>query len=89
MKRHKSQTDTTATHVAACGILVGSRTIQRCLVCGEKLADSNYPGAPAIFPEGEMVAAKLGFFCGTGKSYSDVGEHASLPRDFCISLVEL
>lgn len=85
----KLATESTATHVAACAIQVGKRVIQRCMVCGEKLADTNYKDVSGVWGEGELVTAKLGFFYSAGVIYMSIDSEKKLPRDFCLSMVEL
>lgn len=88
MARHLTAADTT-THVAACPVQIGKRIIQRCLVCGDKLADNASVDAYKFWEEGELVLAKLGFFSGTGGSYSAVDSTKDLPKNFCLRLVEM
>lgn len=68
-----------------------SRFIQRCLVCGEKLKDRLIENSGAqeyskqnSFPAGQVVRFKDGQFLEV--VIGPMG--SSLPKDFCISLVE-
>jgi hypothetical protein len=75
----------TVTHVAACAIQVGDRVIQRCCVCGEKLADTLDPNNYVVWKEGELVTTDHGFFKGLQNMYQNM---TKLPRNFCDRLVE-
>lgn len=82
------------THIAGPVITIGSRKIQRCSVCGEKLGD-NLPflqgrvasaGGPPEFlswPVGELVQ-----FDGNRQSVLAHADGDQLPDDSCIGLVE-
>lgn len=84
-KQHSTKVETT-THVAGCGIQVYDRVIQRCLICGEKLADSNDPDFKTIWKEGELIRSKYGFLYSTEREYLSI---AKLPKDSCLQLVEM
>ena len=76
----------TATHVAGPVVKIDKRCIQRCCVCGEKLADSNDPDLFVFWQEGEMLQTQ------EGKQFPNrVGSFLNIsqtPDDFCIDLVE-
>lgn len=84
----------TTTHVAGPIIKVGERLIQRCLVCGEKLADnvdaarmpSGRTDEASFWDEGQLVKAAHGDLGGMNRQFIMLRK---LPRDFCIELVEL
>lgn len=85
------------THIAAPKVTIGSRILQRCLVCGFKLCDNINVAMPLepdgsvpkfpTFPEWELIRCTEG-----NPTHWEVlphknGEH--LPKDACInSLVE-
>ena len=82
------------THVAGPVVSVRGRVIQRCAVCGEKLADSRNvaiaanpdgtPGEYATWAEAHLLEFE-------GNRQSDAGEFrgpAPLPANFCLALVE-
>lgn len=82
-KRHANLE--TATHVAGCWVKIANRAIQRCCVCGEKLADSADPNMQMLWGEGEMVRADNG-------ELEQAGELLNIkkvPKDFCLALVEI
>lgn len=84
----RQSTIDTATHVAGSPIKIAGRCIQRCLVCGEKLADTYNSDLLRFWAEGEMVREYNGFLRTTGKEFPlTTVEH--LPRDFCLKLVEM
>ena len=77
----------TVTHVAGPYVQIGDRVIQRCAVCGEKLADTfepNSDGTVAVWNEGVLVRFRKSH----QKNVGDFNNCKSLPRDFCITLVE-
>ena len=76
----------TTTHVAGPIIKVGERLIQRCLVCGEKLADNVDADEASFWDEGQLVKAAHGDLGGMNRQFIMLRK---LPRDFCIELVEL
>lgn len=81
-------------HVAGPVVGIGTRIIQRCAVCGDKLADNirvamplNPDGSLPSFPtwkEGDLIE-----FDGHRQNVvGNFGEDGPLPDDFCIILVE-
>lgn len=85
------------THVAGPVVTIGSRVIQRCAVCGEKLADNKNTAAPVnpdgsppefpTWPERSLVQIEAG----NPTRYSLAGDFMQadkLPEDFCLALVE-
>lgn len=89
----------TVTHAAGPAVSFMGRVIQRCAVCGCKLADNqntampmNADGTPPVFPvwsEGALVQVEEG----NPTRYSVIGEFGGkkptpVPEDFCIALVE-
>lgn len=75
----------TATHVAGAQIALNGRMIQRCSVCGEKLADSADKNLSRFWAEGELVLARDGFLKSANAEFLSLQK---VPRDFCIGLVE-
>lgn len=84
----------TVTHAAGPEIRVRKRHVQRCAVCGEKLADSDDPKLRKFWTEGELVRAQQvpdsvdggeSMLYSIGQTYSEVNK---CPKDFCIELVE-
>ena len=73
----------TATHVAGPVAKVGKRKIQRCVVCGEKLADTANEEMRGFWREGELVQGSNGFLRSSGDFLAS--KH---PPDLCIELVE-
>ncbi len=87
-----TNTQPTTTHVAAPAVVVRGRVIQRCAVCGHKLADSHNTavvvshGRDTSFPvwgEGHLVRVD-------GNRTTDVGVFGKdeTPADVCLDLVE-
>lgn len=81
------------THVAGPFAIYKGRGIQRCVICGEKLIDTKgiiclkEGTAFAAWPQGQLVRIE-------GKEateWSGVGVFGTdpVPRDFCISMVEM
>lgn len=81
------------THIAGPVIVLGGRLIQRCVVCGEKLADSKNTAMAALedgtvpsFPTWRQAAFVQ--FDENRQSETGVFTHAPIPDDFCLALVE-
>ncbi len=85
MPRNFTNLDT-ATHIAGVCVVVHGRHIQRCVICGEKLADSEDPKLTTIWAEVEAIRAKDGVLYRTGKDMDNMRRR--LPRDLCNELVE-
>lgn len=74
----------TVTHVAGPPVMVGDRIIQRCPVCGEKLADTKEDEDFDGWGEGSLVCID-----GTRQVYmGEFLDMKELPEDFCLTLVE-
>lgn len=74
----------TATHLAGAQVMIGGRVIQRCSICGEKLADSEDPALQCFWNETALVQMN-------GDELQEIGDFLAkkrLPRDFCLALVE-
>lgn len=75
----------TVTHVAGPQVMVGHRVIQRCSICGEKLADTEDPNLATFWNEASLVR-------NDGGEMQEIGDFLAkkvrLPRDFCLMLVE-
>ena len=89
MAQHPANLET-ATHVAGTEMRVGKRHIQRCSICGEKLADSNDSDLRKFWTDTELVRARAGddgrtVLYSLGKT---LGDSTPRPRDLCIDLVE-
>lgn len=76
-------TDTT-THVAGPVVKLHHRYIQRCCVCGEKLADNNDPDKSIFWSEGNLIREEYRFLHSVG----DFLIMKDVPSDFCLELVE-
>ena len=78
----------TATHVAGPIVSVQNRVIQRCCVCGEKLADNEDRAEEMrdFWSDGELVRIKDGVMYSVGRESQTIKKR--LPSDFCIGLVE-
>lgn len=74
-----------ATHVAGPAVKMGRRTIQRCCICGEKLADNEDAERKKFWNEGELVKIECGFLRSIKVGLLSVRK---VPGDFCIRLVE-
>ena len=86
----------TVTHMAGPYVVIQNRVIQRCLICGEKLADmlirkasvpslKNLPGVwepycYVRFNTDDTVVSK---------TIIDIGVEMEFPDDWCLSLVEM
>jgi len=75
----------TATHVAGPVAKVDKRFVQRCCICGFKLADNGDEALHKFWSEGEMVRVKCDNLCAIGKDFASV---KYVPLDLCIDLVE-
>jgi hypothetical protein len=82
------------THIAGPTVTVGQRKIQRCLVCGEKLADNidilkgivaspDVPPEYLQWPPGDLVQQD-----GNRTSVIQHVDGTDLPEDCCINMVE-
>lgn len=82
--------DDSVTHLAGPPITIGSRTIQRCSICGEKLIDCDLRNL--MVPEGEKHEAlvwQIGRLVQKeGNRSSVLPDSNELPEDSCISMVE-
>ena len=86
----------TVTHVAGPVVTIQGRSIQRCVVCGEKLCDSNGQmgvcgpgGEPPMFVHwAERALVRVA--PGSPTELSLVGDFVDTepPEDFCLALVE-
>jgi len=76
----------TVTHVAGVIAKIEHRFVQRCCVCGEKLADNKDPSLSTFWSEGELVKMKNGRLHNIGRELTTIRR---LPLDFCVSLVEI
>lgn len=85
----------TVSHLAGPWVEFDGRLIQRCLVCGEKLADSKNvammlnpdgttPPAPR-FATGHFIQFTVGQ---NPRRALDLGDSEKFPEDSCIALVE-
>lgn len=87
---------TTTTHIAAQGITIGPRSIQRCALCGYKFMDEDSrriavpsdqgPYSPSFFATGAYVQVAGNRMSMQGMAPTTKGEDP--PRDLCIDLVE-
>lgn len=86
----------TVTHVAAPHVTVSGRTLQRCVICGEKLVDSKHTAMP-LGPDGGVPAFPawragqyLRVYPGNPRVEANVGhwDDDDLPADLCLPLVE-
>lgn len=87
-----------AVHLAGNNVIINGRSIQRCLLCGEKLSDSLGEVGP-VGPNGEppqhLIWCIGHWIEQDGNRWLDVGETtepfitgAEVPDDCCIELVE-
>lgn len=76
----------TAIHVAGVSVKIGSRILQRCCVCGEKLADTADQSLLTFWQEGDLVRNNKGFLQSTGRNLLALKK---LPNSFCLDMVEM
>lgn len=77
----------TVSHVVGPFVQIGDRVVQRCALCGEKLADTKEPdrlGRVVVWNEGLLVRCQNGIMFKVG----DLLNNDELPDDFCLPLVE-
>lgn len=72
-------------HIAGPSIKILKRTIQRCLICGEKLSDNRDYSMLEEFQEGDLVQTRDGVLEKIGTGYD---RYLSVP-DLCLVLVEV
>lgn len=86
-------------HLAGIKIKIGSRCIQRCIVCGEALvnddlscmASSDGPVKPSFFETGALIEVENNDGCRRSSVVGELPEDFKpefLPKDFCLELVE-
>ncbi len=76
----------TVTHVAGHAVKFGNRTLQRCLICGEKLVDTADPDTiQTPWPEWTVVKQEHGYWHSNKQNFLKLKQ---LPEDICLNMVE-